>query len=191
MGSFYRGWDEDPDLLTGGVQTVSRLLTTSTAVALSTSGNIRFTFFTPRKGATITKIISCSGGTAAGATPTLCRMGFYTVDASGNLTLACANDNSTTLWAGTNTEYERALGTAGGLPSSYTFQAGLRYAAGVICVSGATIPTLVGNSQMNGATALRAPTMSALLSGQTDLPTSIAVGTLAASAQAPWVAGVA
>ena len=74
--------------------------------SLST-GNFRLVYFTAAKTESITKI-STYAATAAAATPTLCRVGIYTIDGSGNLTLAASIANDTTIWSNNGVEYERA-----------------------------------------------------------------------------------
>ncbi len=191
MPSYYRGYDEDGDAIANGVETMSRKQITANSAGLTASGRAHFTYFTPKKNATITKIALLSGGTAAGATPTLCRVGFYTVASDGALALVCAIANDTTLFAATFTEYERSLSTGGGLPASYTFNAGQRYAAGLLVVTGAALPTFYGNvTQLAGMTG-RAPKIATLVTGQTDLPTSVAAGSLTNNTVLFHIIGVA
>lgn len=190
-GSFYQGYDEDGDAISGGVETLSRKQIASNAVPLTASGRCHFTYFTPKKSATITKMALLSGSTAAGATPTLCRVGFYTVASNGDVALACAIASDTALFAGTFTEYERSLSTGGGLPASYTFNAGQRYAAALIVVTGATLPTFYGNATQIAAMAGRAPKIATVITGQSDLPASVAAGSLANNSAAFHIIGVA
>lgn len=174
-----------------GVETMPRDAYLALGMALGTSGLMKWAYFTPQRTVTCTKIVTSAAGTAAGATPTMCRIGFYSVAANGDMTLVCRSANNTGLWATINAEYEEAMATAGGYPSSYTFVAGQRYAGAAICVSGATIPTLAGHAFPNAAMAVREPRLVGQLSGQTDLPASIAAGSVANGGQRLWLAAVA
>ena len=130
-----------------------------------------------------TQIYSTSGGTAAAATPTLCRMGLYIIDSAGAGTLVASCANDTALWAATNTEYAKALSV------NYTPIAGQRYAFALLCVTGVAAPTTHGC----GTTALagtnsRAPRISATLAAQSDLPGTFADASLAATNAAGYTA---
>lgn len=165
------------NLLTTGEETLSREMADSTAVSSSTSGSLRLTYFTARKSETITQVRLYSGGTAAGATPTLCRIGLYTVAANGSLTaLVASTTNDTALFAAANTAYTKSWS------SSYAKVAGQRYALGVLVVSGAAMPTFLGRVLGSAAEASTiAPILSASVSGQSDLPASVALGSLGTS----------
>jgi hypothetical protein len=132
-----------------------------------TSQRLFLTMFTAANTRTYSTVYTATGGTAAAATPTLCRIGVYTV--VGNLaTLVASIANDTTLWAATFTAYSRSLS------ASYATTAGSRYAVGVLCVTGAAAPSLAGASTANNAIQSLAPIVSIGLSGQNDLPSSIA-----------------
>ena len=47
-------------------------------------------------------------GSGGSSDPTLCRVGIYTIDGSGNGTLAASIANDTTIWSNNGVEYERA-----------------------------------------------------------------------------------
>lgn len=133
-----------------------------------TSGSLRFGFFTARKTETITVLRVSVGSTAAGATPTLIRYGIYTVAADGALTLVAATPNDTGLLAVAGTPYPKALS------APWSKQAGLRYAAGIIVVTATTAPSVVGSTPPGpGTDTALAPRLSGVMTGQTDLPTSI------------------
>lgn len=189
------GWAFTPVVLTPtgdnygngltGIETMPRSDASNQAQATS-SGAVRLTYFTPQIGYTATSALTYVGSTAAGATPTLCKIGFYLVAANGDLTLAVATANTTSLWAGSaTTEYVTALS------ASYTFIAGQRYAAATLVVTGTTAPTLCGSpGSVSSALNARAPRLSASLSGQTDLPASISSGSLTVNAVRHYVAAV-
>lgn len=165
------------DVVTAGQVVPRRLFITSNAIPLAASGAIALTYFTADRTETISTLTMYTGGTAAAATPTLCKMGVYSVAANGDLTLIGSTANDTALFAGTNTTYARAL------TASYSQTVGQRYATAVIVVTGAATPTFHGwagpaTATMNTILTID-PTLSAVLTGQTDLPASIAVGSLA------------
>lgn len=143
------------------------------------SGNLRLAYFTAKKDRTITttRTLVLSGGTAAGATPTLCRVGIFSVAANGDLTLIGSTPNDTALWAATNTRYTKALS------ASCAVIAGRRYAFGVLVVTGATAPTLAGNSALVAAEAGESPRLGGLVSSQSDLPSSVAAGSVGDTGQ--------
>jgi hypothetical protein len=137
-----------------------------------TSGSMAMCFFTPLVTRTISQITMHAGGTTAASGLTLARMGLYTYDdavTTGTLVAAIAND--TTLFTATNTAYTRSLSTGGGLPSTYTLTAGLRYAFGVLCV-GTTMPQIVGQANSSGFAMVLLPRGSGQRTSQSDLPTS-------------------
>lgn len=185
---FRRGYLTPDSALYGntidGLETVSRDAPVSSGMALST-GLIRFSYFTPPAAFTATNAVTATYTTAAGATPTLCRVGFYTVASNGNLTLVAATANTTSLWATVNTVYETAL------TATYTFQPGQRYAAGALCVTGATAPQLVGQVYSTAAIPTLAPQLTSALTGQTDLPASITAGSLITSGNRIYIAATA
>jgi hypothetical protein len=144
-----------------------------------TSGTLRLSYFTATKTETINNIKGFTASTAAGATPTLCRLGLYSVDSSGNLTLVASCASDTTMFAATTTVYSRALS------APYLKVAGQRYAVGALVVTGAAAPTFPASffSGLGAEMTTTEPTEAAALSGQTDLPASIMAGSLGASNQ--------
>ena len=69
-----------------GEATMPRHLVSAAALA-TTSGVLRLAYFTARGPLAATKVRAVSGTTAAGATPSLARIGVYTVNAAGDHTL--------------------------------------------------------------------------------------------------------
>lgn len=142
----------------------------SASTTMGGSGSVRLTYFTAAVGGTFTKLRSITSATAAGATPTLCKMGVYSVASNGNLTLIAQTDNDTTMWAAVNTAYERAT------LASYSLVAGQRYAFAHLIVTAAAVPALVGKSSV-GAAAINAefsksPRRVGTLGSATDLPSA-------------------
>ncbi len=164
------------------------------APAAKATGNgvLYLTYLTPSQSYTATGLSIVTGG-AAGATPTLCRMGVYTIDAAGAGALVAAIANDTTLFATASTKYARAFDAGGGLPTSYAYRAGQRYAHGVLILSAAAFPTFKGVdlATQSGLFAL-APRLFGQLTGQTDLPASFVAASLAASTQdaAIWIGAI-
>lgn len=164
-----------------GESTFSRI-TSGTNLTIST-GQVRLTYFTATKSQTVTQVRLYSGATAAAATPTLARVGLYSVSADGaTLTLLGATANDTALFAAANTAYTRNI------TPSVTTAAGQRYALATIVVSGATMPQLTGISTTLSAEAGIEPRITGLLTGQTDLPGTIAASATIASGSAVYAA---
>ena len=125
------------------------------------------------------------GGTAAGATPTLIRVGLYEIAADGDGTLVAATANDTSLLAVANTAYEKALS------APYTLRRGQRYAAGLLVVTGATAPTIAGGASFSVATeGAEEPRMNGSIGSQTDLPASFAGGDVGVSGARHYIAFV-
>lgn len=170
------------NFLASGEETFSReLFTTASAVTLTTQV-VRMAFFTARKTEVTTQVRTFTGTTAAAATPTLCRIGLYLFDGSGNASLVAATANDTTLWSATSTAYTRSWATA------YTKVAGQRYALGLLCISSAAVPTIGGTAIAQAAEAAQAPAVAGIANGTTDLPSSIAAGGFTATGVRPYAA---
>lgn len=159
--------------LTTGQETIPRHLVSSAAVGV-TAGTLRLTYFTARKSETVTQVRVWTGSTNAGATPTLCRIGLYSVAANGDLTLVASTANDTTLFASTVTSYTRSFS------ASYDVVRGQRYAVGIIVVTGATAPTFMGVALFpgSGMEATTAPRVAGGIGSSTDLTTPISAGSV-------------
>ncbi len=159
----------DPDSLTDAINTLPRWgAPTSTATA---SGTLFLTYKTADKSFTCANLTMYTGGTAAGATPTLVRYAIYTVAGNGDLTLVASTTNDTSLFAALQTGYTKSLS------SSYGITYGSRYAFGFLIVTGAATPTLHGTAHRAAETAI-APRISGSVTGQTDLPSSVSAGSI-------------
>lgn len=165
----------DPDDLTTGESTISRRAVCASTVS-SGNGNLRLTYFTAKKTETVTQIRTITGGTAA-AGATLCRVGIYSVDGSGNLTLIASIANDTALWAAASTAYTRSLS------ASFSKVAKTRYAVGHLVVGTTTAPTFLGQGFLNNAEAGISPRISGFYGSQTDLPSSISAGSISDTSQ--------
>jgi hypothetical protein len=171
-------------MLVTGEETAPRRYCVSNTVASGTSQQLRMTYFRARKSETITQFRVITGGTAAAATPTLCRMGLYSVDeTSGVNTLVASTPNDTTLFAATNTRYTKATS------ASYAKQAGVLYGFGILIVSAAAMPTFEGIiSSINTAEAGLPDRVGGFLAAQADLPATFNLSGLTDSAQVFYAA---
>jgi hypothetical protein len=163
--------------LTDGGGNIPRNLVSSASAGL-VSQRLTLTYFTAQKSAPITKLRTFSGATAAAATPTLCRIGVYSVAANGDLTLVADIASDTALWASQNAAYTKNLS------ATWNMQAGQRYATGYLIVTATTAPQLVGTllgSDSGGfreeiasvAATATLPRMAAGIASQADLPASL------------------
>ncbi len=140
------------------------------------SGTLALTYWTADKSEAITTLTAFTGTTAAAATPTLCRMGIYSVADNGDITLVAATPNDTALFAATNTAYAKSLS------GTFTKVAGVRYATAFLVVSGATMPTFHGiqfpaTGPTNTIVRVTPPIIGRVTS-QTDLPASVAAASV-------------
>lgn len=140
------------------------------ASALAASGTLHLSYFTARKTEAVTNIRMLSDGTAATGT-TLARMGVYSVSGAGDLTLVAATANDTTVFSGAYTPYQRTL------TSTFNKVKGTRYAVGVLVV-GTGMPTITG-ATCAGADAALPPRLCGIVTGQANLPATIAAGSVA------------
>ncbi len=139
------------------------------------TGNLRLTAFTARRNGTSTGVRTLTGSTAAGATPTLARIGLYLINAAGDGTLIASTANDTALFSVANAQYQKNWSTPVDLI------AGERYAVGILLVTGAAAPTLVGASQVStaaGIANLDLPWWAGFAGSQADLPASFVYGDL-------------
>ncbi len=167
---------QDPfNELSTGISTISRSAATSATGQVLSNQALILTYFTATKSITSTKVRMYTGGTAAGATPTLVRAGLYSADAAGAGTLIASFASDTALFAAANTAYEKTWTTPVNLVR------GTRYALGILVVTAATAPNVIGHTFASGATtgqllAGMEPVMARTVSGQADLPASFAAG---------------
>lgn len=138
-----------------------------------TSGTVVLTAFVADKTEPITKISASTWSTAAGATPTLCKMGIYSLAANGDATLVASCANDTTLFNSAFGWFQRSL------TSTWNKQEGQRYAAATLVVTGAATPTMHGISNLQGTDVTFLPFLSMSRTGQTDLPASILYSAMA------------
>jgi hypothetical protein len=166
-----------PDGLTTGEEVFDRRFAIGNVPLTSTS--MRLAFFTARKTESISQVRFWSGSTAAAATPTLIRVGVFTEAADGSIALLASTVNDTTLLAAVNASNTKSFS------STWTKTAGQRYGVGILVVSATTMPTFLGVLG-NGGDNFQPPKLSALVTGQSDLPASVALGSMTATANCPF-----
>lgn len=154
--------------------------TFTTSATATASGSVFFTYFTPAYALTVSQIAygTSSGSTASGVT--LCRFGLYTADSAGAVTLVARTASDTSITGGPAV-FTRTLSTTGGYPATYALTAGSRYAIAVICVA-TTAPRWENINHTNTVLSALSPRISAVLTSQSDLPTSVASNGFSAQA---------
>ncbi len=157
-----------PHDLASGESTMARQHINATTLAPG-NGNLRLTYFTARRSFTAASIRTTCNVAQVGAT--LARIGLYTVDGSGNLTLVASTTNDTNLWIATGASTKS-------LSSSYAVVRGQRYALGVLVVGTSTSPQLSGNGTVSSAECAVAPRLCGFVGSQTDLPASVSSGSV-------------
>lgn len=155
--------------ITSGEELMSRLHAIG-ASPLNASGTVHLAYFTARKTETAANLRMLTDDTAATGV-TLAKMGVYSVDGSGNLTLVASTASDTTLFNGTYTAFQRSF------TASLSKVKGTRYAVAVIVV-GAGMPKLTGVT-CSGADASLNPRICGIVTGQADLPASITAASVA------------
>lgn len=172
--------DEGSYITTGESNVLNR---NALAANQHNTGFLYLAYFTARITATVTNVVTYVTAIAA-ATPTICRIGVYSVAGNGDLTLLNSTTNDTTLWnaTGANTK---------ALSSTWSKVKNTRYAVGTIVVTAAAGPTLVGNVIPGlSATAYtvlgNAPRVVGTLGSQTDLPSSVTEASLVGSTVFRW-----
>lgn len=133
-----------------------------------TSQTMRMSYFTARKSETTTQVRLISV-IAAAATPTLCRIGLYSIASNGDGTLVASTTNDTALFATANTAYTKSWA------SSYAKVAGQRYALAVLVVTATTLPTILGPPLLGTSGSVEygiAPRVTGQIASQADLPST-------------------
>lgn len=170
---FGNPWD-DGNLFTSGEE-IFPADDAQSGTNVTTTQVLRLSYFDCRKSESTTGVRIISGGTAAGATPTLVRIGLYLIDSAGNGTLVASTPNDTALFATTATVYPKSWSTP------YNKVRGTRLAVGVLVVSSTTTPTLAGKGITSTAEVSLAPRKTGSISGQSDLPSSFTAGSVSSS----------
>lgn len=160
------------DPLTNSVATLPRWAANAAPSVLGPSGQQGWVYFTADKDITVSNLEAVNG-LAAAATPSVCRMGLYSVADSGDLTLIGSVPNDPTLFSTANTAWVRPLSTPVSLVS------GQRYALSILVVSTAGVPTFKGAGGLDLSTVT--PVLAKVLAGQTDLAASVPAANLRGS----------
>ena len=164
----------NPDRQAGLIQTLPRQGTLSTGVATG-SGTVVLGYVTADSTFTAATMSCLTGAAAAGATPSLIRMGIYSVASNGDLTLIASTANDTALLASANGINDEPLS------ATIELTAGARYALGIIVVTSAAVPTLGGFAGAGtGRNALfsRHARISGTVTGQSDLPSTVSAASI-------------
>lgn len=171
--------------IAAGESCVPRMPYLGASISLG-SGSVKLVYAQAQTTETITKLRAYIGATN-GVTPTLARMGVYSVDpTTGDLALLAASASDTTLFTqGSGNAADATLTTP------WDKVAGTWYAWAVIQVGAATAPTLIGSTIANGGALLaEAPRLIGVVNGQTDLPASITAATVNNNTQFVYVEGL-
>lgn len=170
------GSDSPPNV--GEIVPDVEALTTNGGNVQPTSGQLRLSHFTAKRTETITGVTVYTGTAGAAATPTLCRMGIYSIDnAVEDMTLIASTPNDTALFAAATTAYQKNFSVP------WNKVAGRRYAFGILTVSGVATANFMGSFVVISAAAWTGlvPRRMSYVGGQSDLPASISAGSLAGS----------
>ncbi|CAN7468027.1 glycosyl hydrolase family 28-related protein [Arthrobacter sp. LjRoot78] len=180
-GAFKAGAIVSANQLASGEAVLDRFVGAHDNTPTIGSGFMLMTYFTAQKTESITQVKAATGNTAYAATPTLCRYGIFSVAGDGSLTLLASTPSDTTMFAAANTTYTRTL------TSTFSKVAGVRYAVGVLVVTTAATGTFQGYSALSNATSDFAlgPQLSAAVSGQTDLPSTVTAGNAQVTTRVP------
>lgn len=146
------------------------------------TGILRLSYRRATKSGAFTQIRAHSGTTAAAATPTLCKMGVFSVASNGDLTRLARTSNDTALFSTISTPYSLAL------DATVNVVAGQLYAFGVLVITGTTPPTLHGTIMLNATEASLDERYNGSVSGQTDIISSISAGSVGVSTSNPYIA---
>jgi hypothetical protein len=168
--------------ITGGMGIVPTRHGHGTVTLTGTSGWMHLHYFRAPRTQLLSRWDLATVSQAYAATPTLIRGGLYTIDSLGNLTQAAASPNDTTLGAVGNTKFGKAFST----PLEVYF--GLWYVFGFLAVTATTPANLLGPA-LAGASNIAMnsdPRANGVVTGLSDLPASVAFGSVAASNIALW-----
>lgn len=148
--------------LAAGCTNQPRELGMATQLAL-VSGDLFLSYFKVPAGFTAANIAFYSGGTAAGATPTLVEYALFTVASNGNLTRIAAVTSDTGIFAAPNARYPKAFGAPVALLE------GQVYATGLLLTTAAALPTVLSAPGVGAtaAAAAQAPRLMGRVTGQT------------------------
>jgi hypothetical protein len=165
-------------LASGSGEEITARMQRLDTITLST-GVMVFGYFSARLSEAITQVRMRTG--TGSITPTLVRLGLYSVDAAGAGTLVASTANDTSLLTGNNTTYTKAFS------AGFTKVASQRYAFGVLIVGGTPGQILSVNLQ-TGVEAALAPRVAGALSGLSDIPGSFVDASMVSNSIYPYAA---
>jgi len=171
----------DPNRLATGEATYRRGDVVAANVP-SLSQFLRLVFFTAQKSFTTTQVRVIGGATAAAATPSLCEIGLFEINAAGAGTRVALIANDTSLFATMNSSYTRSW------LASYNVVAGQRYALSWLVVTAVAAPTYSGvllTVPMDIEAAFP-PRVTGRLNNQTATPASITAASVIGSNTRPY-----
>ncbi len=151
-----------------------------------TRGNATLVLFTADITTTVANLLAVTRNAAN--TPTLCRMGIYSISGD-TATLVARTANDTSMFASGYNPFKRALATAGGYPANYTFVAGQRYALALICVGGSADPSFYGTPGYGDLVKL-SPQMVSFYSAQSDLATTYSISGGSPYCDLPYICAI-
>lgn len=158
------------------------------------SGVLRIAFARAKRVKTITRLASCCAAAWSSTTPTLCRMGVFSVDPTTyDMTLLARVANDTTLWSSANTVYKRNFDTAGGYPSSFTTTVGAIYGMALLRVTTGSMPTFSGCAWTAGnipGDSDLGDMISRVVNSQTDIASSYTFAQTTTGGNSQWVVGL-
>lgn len=169
------------DPISVGESTIGRNFLISGTQSIG-NGWIRLSYFTAQKTETSSQVRIYSGSTAAGATPTMCKLAIFEVDAAGDGTLAAVTANDTSLFASANTGYTRSW------VAPFDKVAGKRYAAGPLVITSYATPSFQGLGIWSPAEASVEPRNTGYLSGLSDAPATFTAASVSASSARLYLA---
>lgn len=142
-------------------------------VAAVSSGQMILGYVQAKRAEALSQVVITTGTTLAAATPTLIRVGVWSLIAGVSLQVA-ATDNDTTLLAAANTDYAKAFA------APFTPTPGVWYAVGILVVSAAAMPSFLGvttpASNAPQTAWARTPRLTGIISSLSDLPSTITSG---------------
>lgn len=170
------GDDLTGTLLASGFCNQKRAPGITTHIAL-VSGTLFLTYFRAPKTQPVNNIKYYSGGTAAGATPSLVKYALFTVATNGDITRVGLTANDTSIFVAANAANSRAV------PEVPIVTKGQMLATGLLLVTAAALPTVLAQLAVGATSAAMsvAPRMCAQVTAQADIAASYAAGSIANS----------
>ncbi len=164
-----------------GMSNMPRVLANTNSVSIGASQSMRLTSLVSDRSMLVTNIVYRTGGTPAGATPSLIKYALFSVAANGDITKLGVTANNTGLLVAANTEYPQALLTP------VEIYPGQLLMTAILVVTAAGLPTFQGITFTGQALIAKAPRQAAAVSSQADIPDFVAAGSVGDSLSAMYV----